>query len=120
MAERTKMRNHKGTLILIADFFGIQNEKELIDDAGVVTATITQMKRTDIRLLVNVTNTNDSKAAQLKFAECAKQLRPYCQKIAVIGITPVKTGIVNIINKFMNLGIKSFPTEQAACDWLIE
>ena len=60
------------------------------------------------------------KSAQIKFAESAKQLRRCCKKISVTGVTPVKAGIVNIINKFMNLGIRTFSAEKEACDWLIE
>ncbi|MBL8026818.1 MAG: hypothetical protein JNL74_10435, partial [Fibrobacteres bacterium] len=97
----------------------IQNDKELNIEAQSITKNILEMGKKDIRLLVNVANTTDSKAAQFQFAESAKQLKPYCAKIAVIGTTSIKSGIINIINKFMGLGVKSFPDETTACDWLI-
>lgn len=120
MVERLRWKTHKGERVLIADFFGMQVEKDLNDQAEAATQSILELNKNDLLLLVNVANTLDSKSSQIKFAECAKRLKPCCKKIAVTGLTPVKQAIVGVINKITNLGIRGFATETEACDWLIE
>lgn len=118
--ERLRFRQHKGTAVLVADFFGLTDEKEIVRVADEITGKIMDSGKKEVRLLVNVTNTVDSSAAQIKFAESAKALRPSCSKIAVIGVTPVKNAVIGFLNKITSLGIRGFSTEIEALDWLVE
>lgn len=118
MAERIRWINHKGIKILINDYNGLQGNG-LLKQIELCVLYIKQAKKNDILLLIDVLNTEVSKESQLKFAEAAKQIKEHCTKVAIIGLTPVKRTIVNVINKVTGLGAVGMKSDIIAKNWLV-
>ena len=118
MAQRIRWINHRGVRILVNDYNGLLGKK-LIEQIDLCVLFIKQSKKNDILLLIDVYNVEVSKESQLKFAEAAKQVKEYCNKIAIIGLTPVKRNIVTIINKITGLGAVGMKTDIIAKNWLV-
>ncbi len=118
MSERIRWLNHKGVKILLNDYNGLEGEN-LLKQIDISVLYINQTKKDDLLLLIDILNIEVSKESQLKFAEAGKQIKKQCKKIAVIGLTPVKRNIVNIINKITGLGAVGMKTEIMAKNWLV-
>ena len=80
---------------------------------------VEKLEEKPINLLLNVRNVEVSKESQLRFAGAAKQVKEYCAKIAVVGVTPVIQVIINAINKVTGIGARAFKLELEAKEWLI-
>lgn len=118
MDKRIKWTSHKGVKILMNDYQGLQG-KMLLNQVDACVYFITKSETKDILLLVNIENAEVSKASMIKFTEASKQIKHSCKKIALIGLTPIKRKITNIINTVTGLGAIGFKTEFEAKNWLI-
>ena len=117
MEKRIRWINHKEKKILLTDFHGLEGAA-LLDLVDTGVAQIIWAGKNDMLVLINVSKADDSKVAQLKFIEAAKRIRPYCKKTAVVGLTIIKSAVMNVINQITGIGAKGFKTETEAKAWL--
>ena len=117
MSDRIHWTNHRSVKILVNNYHGLQGEA-LLEQIDLCVEYIQASGRKDILLLVDVTDVEVSMEGWLRFAGASKQIKGFCKRVAVIGLTPVKANILNAINGVVGLGAKGIKDEQRAKNWL--
>ncbi len=120
MNERIQTIQHKGKSIISVDYRGFTtyNEKEYINTIEKATEYFIN-QGTDLLTLVDVNETYTNSTFVAKWKEATKKSRSHTKKSAVIGITGVKSILLNAINRFSDMSIKVFKTKEEALDWLV-
>jgi hypothetical protein len=115
---RWRWDNYKGKKILINDYSNLLNEEilQLIKDN---TLRYAAEQTQDILLLVDVTNCPFDKNIATDLKKIANFIQPKVKKSACIGVTGLQKVILDGVNHFSKLGIKPFPSEEQAKEWLV-
>ncbi len=120
ITDRIRWIDHKETSILILDYSNFLNSDETISTIAEVNNYIKNLEVYDILLLVDVRNSQaNEKIVVDALKQCAKVIKPYVKKAAVVGVTSKQEIILTVVNMFSNLGLKPFNTIDDAKDWLI-
>ena len=77
------------------------------------------MGKKDILLLLDLQGSYANKEILNEFITAGKLSNPHVKKTAVLGITGVKKVLLNVVNKFTDVGAKSFNSDEEAKDWLV-
>jgi len=115
---RLKWIIYKEKEILIQDYTGLQGD----DIARIMPAMTDQIIKTGKKDILNIVDIRDSfgnKAAVNAFIKYSKIIRHLLKKTAALGVTGVKKVLLNTIDKFSSVGVKTFNSDQEAKEWLI-
>jgi hypothetical protein len=110
--------NYKEKEILYTDYTNLQGE-EFVKIIKVLTEDILSMGKEDILLLLDLQGSYANKEIVNEFINAGKLTGPSVKKTAVLGITGVKKVLLNVVNKFTDVGANPFTTEEEAKEWLI-
>jgi len=117
---RIRWIEHKDKSILLLDYSNFLNSDETITTISEVNKYIKKLEVYGILLLVDVRNSHaNEKIVVDALKQCAKVIKPYVKKAAVVGVTSKQEIILTVVNMFSNLGLKPFDTIDDAKDWLI-
>ncbi|MFP4467287.1 MAG: hypothetical protein ACLFP1_09560 [Candidatus Goldiibacteriota bacterium] len=106
-----------GKEIVLVDFSGEKAEKVpgIIEEAAKI---IRNKPENTVLTLTNVKNTLYNSETVKQFNDFVKGNKPYVKAGAVIGLSKVKTVILNAINQAAGRNIKAFTDEEEALEWL--
>ena len=79
-----------------------------------------ELGKSDILGLIDVRGSYASKEVVNAFNLAGKTLKPMSKKTAVLGITGLKKILLNVVNKFSNIGAKPFDSIEEAKEWLVK
>jgi len=113
-----KCLDYKGKKIISIDYTNLAGD-EMIKHIEEVTEYYTNLDETDILTLVDFTNAFASKKNLEVLKKSGAKNKHKMKKTAVLGITGVKKIFLNMINSLINIGAKSFKTEEDALEWLV-
>lgn len=116
--ERFSIIDHKGIKILVV------NHKESTDELFIDTikqseALILKLNNPELRLLVDVRDTEIAKNVVEQFKTTALKIKPVCKKTAVLGVSGLKKILLIAVNTFSGIEAKAFAEENEAKDWLV-
>ena len=109
---------YKENDILYTDYKNLQGE-EFVKIIKVLTEDLLGMGKKDILLLLDLQGSYANKEIVNEFIAAGKLSNPFVKKTAVLGITGVKKVLLNVVNKFTDVGANPFSTEEEAKDWLV-
>ncbi len=113
-----KWITYRGKKILLNNYKNMSGEESVpLIKEGV--EYIKDMADPSTNLLIDVTNALDTQHTQLEFRKASIACKPYINKVAVIGITPLKAILLKAINKFSGINAMPFSDESKAKEWLI-
>ena len=116
--ERMRWIDHRGIRILVHDYSGLSPEKlleALMENSSVAAG----LGRTDLKLLIIVTDVFANKKLVKIWKERAKKNRDLYEKVAVIGISGIMATFMRAINRFSGVNAVPFDDIEAAKDWLV-
>jgi hypothetical protein len=120
ITNRIRWIEHKEQSILYLDYSNFLDSDKTIKTISEVNVYIKKLEVYDILLLVDVRNSHaNEKMVVEALKHCAKVIKPYVKKAAVVGVTSKQEIILTVVNMFSNLGLKPFNTIDDAKDWLI-
>ena len=117
MSERVKEIHHKGKRIVYCDLSNAKGD-EIRETTNLVDKTIIDKGTRDQLFLVNIKDCLIDRDALTTLKESSIRIRPYLKASASFGLTGLKSMILNIINKFTNLGMTAHPDMEKAKDYL--
>jgi hypothetical protein len=119
MVERWHWLNYKGKKILINDYSGLTTS-EIIFLVMENKRRYDAENRSDILLLVDVTESPFDQTVVSSMHDIAKAIKPRIKKSAVIGVTGLKGVVLKAVNRASTLGIEPFKTREEALEWLVK
>jgi hypothetical protein len=119
MQERERWIEHAGRQILVHDYSRLSGHAYMhaIQDR---VRSLTGSGLSDVRLLLDVTDSFVNKDALAEFKRAGVDVKPHVRKIAVIGITGLQKYFLHLINQFSDVGARPFDTRVEALDWLAD
>lgn len=119
MAEnRIRFITHKGKQILMADFSALKDEEEQIRLFREVVALVSQQPPKSVLALADVTNTHYGPKTAKESKDAAASVTPRIKATAIIGVGAMMGILIQAISAFAKQDLRSFPTREAALDWL--
>ncbi len=121
MAERVRFIDHKGKQIVYLDFSDMQGD-EIVQTVRKFEQLVLENKNNNnLVSLTNFTNARTFGDGLEEIKRVAKEVRPYLDKRAVVGITGVKAILYKMVNLFASgAPTKIFDTLEEAKDYLVE
>ena len=118
IVNRWRWVEYKGEKILINDYSNLPIEEilRLIEEN---TRRYEAEQNQDILLLVDVTGCPFDANVVIDLKKIASFIQSKIKKSACIGVTGLKAVILEGVNRFSKLGIKPFPSEEHAKEWLV-
>ena len=110
---------YKGKKILYNDYRNLQGS-EIPDILDAILSLTLKSGEKGYLNLVDVRDSYANKETIDAFNKGAKAVKDITDKTAVLGITGVKKILLNVVNKFSNMGAKAFDTIEEAKEWLVE
>jgi len=111
--------NYKEMEILYTDYKNLQGE-QFVKTIEVLTENLLDMGKKEVLLLLDLQGSYANKEVVNAYIAAAKKVNPIVKKTAVLGITGVKKVLLNVVNKFSDVGAKPFTNEEEAKEWLIK
>lgn len=96
------------------------NDAAIIAECDAADAVIMAEPERSVLLLNDVRGTEGSLDIIKYFQMSAERTNPYVIRAAVVGVTGVKSFLLQVVNRFSNQPIVRFDTYEAAQDWLVE
>ncbi len=118
MADRIRWVMHKGKTVLRIDYSGLRG-KELRDTVRQATAFYAGTPLNSVLCLADVRNAVADEESMEVLKGTVKQTKAHDKKVAVLGITGVKSVLLMAVNLFTGHQMKPFADEQEALDWLV-
>jgi hypothetical protein len=121
--DRISKISHKGKEIILLDFSNLNNTKEvetIIEVLNNVYPTLSKYPEKSVLTLTNVEGLFFNGEVLSKFTEVQKKIKPHLKKGAVVGIHGLQKVAYEMVAAVGDHTLKSFDTETAAKDWLVE
>ena len=118
MHERLKWLDHNGKKILYNDYRNLAGD-EMLTPIGEVSGEVAALGEKDLLLLVDFRNSFANKANVEALREAGERNKHLYKKTAVLGITGIKKGFLEMVNRLTNIGVKPFDSEEDAKNWLV-
>jgi hypothetical protein len=116
--KRQSWITYKGKKILYDDYRNLQGDKFPVMVNAVLSLTLNSAEKGYLSL-VDVRDSYANKETVDAFNNAGKAVKDIVYKTAVLGITGVKKILLNVVNKFSNVGAKPFNTMEEAKEWLV-
>jgi hypothetical protein len=118
MEERIKLIEHRGQQVLLLDYSNLTSE--LLASYCVNGFEFTKsLGRTDLLILVDVTDTFTYGKGYEALKKAAINTIPFTRKDALVGISGAKTVLLNVFNALRRTGTRAFPDREKALDFLV-
>ena len=113
---------HQGQRIFYADYSNFGTDMDALKgELTAVTQTVMLEPPASVKVLNNVQGTTGAPGATALLRETVTKTNPYVCKRAVIGLSGVRRGLLDIINVFTGRGtIHAFDTQSEALEWLVK
>jgi hypothetical protein len=119
LEDRLRFIKHKGQVIFLLDFSHC-NGKEMLLLLDQVRADVARHAPGSVLTLGDFSGAHVDKAVATKIQEVLVFDRPYVKKSAWVGTEDVPHIFFEHFKSFSQREIPTFPTREAAMDWLVE
>ncbi len=119
MIEQIHWIEHKGQMVLLADYTGLSGEA-LLEAIAQSNKMLLEKRRQCPLILADLTDCVIDKEVVAKSKEEALKAKSYVDKIAVVGLTGIQAVFVQVLNMFAGMSTTPFKTREEALDWLVD
>lgn len=118
--ERTRFVEHQGVRILLSDYSGIEDSRELEDEVGKAIVLVQREPPLSVLVLVKLEGVPYTleNVGILKVA--VTRNRPFVKARAVVGLPAIAAFSFSALARLSNRPMASFRTQQEALAWLME
>ena len=118
--DRVRFIEHKGQRVLLLDYTGALEEREMLEMIEDRTDAVSREPRGSVLTLADLTGAQFTKLALQRIKEANVLEHPFVRRAAMVGadtITP--KGAVEAVGTFAMKHWEQFATREAALDWLV-
>ena len=119
MSDRIRWIEHKDKQILFADYSNLQGD-ECKNAVKEFKDFIVNLGKNELLIFVDARNSDLDDVGFEAGRNSTKMIKPYFNKVAIIGIDKGRETLITLVNVFSDIGIKPFDTMEEAIDWLVE
>ncbi len=117
---RTRFIEHKGKRILFLDFSNVLDPDDGLRYIEEARAIVARQPERSLRTLVYVAGARFDARISRALKEFAMHNKPFVIASAVVGLSGLHRVVLNAVTTFTRRHIPTFPTLDAAKDWLVE
>ncbi|MHC1704889.1 MAG: STAS/SEC14 domain-containing protein [Tenuifilaceae bacterium] len=120
--ERGSFIVHNDKEIYFIDYTNLKQEEEFLEAIKSTNAFREKVQasgKKDLLMLVDVTNSYIYGQVFSEIKRSAKLTQDITRRTAVVGVTGVKKTLLDMMNTFTTLNVKSFDNIQDAKNWLV-
>ena len=118
--ERITFIRHQGKSILLEDFSNLRPGPEMLAAFKTAHETIAAQPHRSVLALFDATGATYNAEALSALKDFVQSNTPFIKSVAVVGITGLLNVAITTITRVANRPFRTFPTRQAALDFLAE
>jgi len=118
--DRIRFEEHQGKKILIEDFTQLKPGEEFMSTLASAKTTIASQPPKSVLAVLDATGASFNAEILGAMKEFTRDNTPYVKAATVVGITGMLEVALSAVSKFSGRDFKSFPTRDAAIEWLIK
>jgi hypothetical protein len=119
--ERIRFIEHRGQRVLLLDYSGMADEREMLEMVEERTEVVSREPRASVLTLADITGAHLTKLVVQRVKEANVLDHPFVRRAALVGVESAQPkGAVEAVGTFAAKHWGRFATREEALDWLIE
>ena len=116
---RTNFTTHQGKRILVMDFSSLSDIDSGLAHIGEAKRIVAQQPKASLLVVVDTTDSKFDRNTIAALRDLAEHDKPFVIASALVGISGLKSTVMNTVARLVGRSFKTFDNRQAAMDWLI-
>lgn len=117
MHARQTLISHRGRSIVVHDYRGI-SDTEFPAAVRTLTAELMAEDSGSTLLLLDISGCTIFKEVLAEFKKSSTTVKTKLTRTAVVGVEGIQLFFLNVVNTYSSLGVKPFPSREAAVEYL--